>query len=245
MNIVRPELKFNNPMSEGKIDEIINLLHVNSTDTIIDFGGGNGEVLLKILDKSNAKGILIDIDEKSLESCRKKSNELIKTGKLVLINQDAKTYLKEIAPQSIDCVVCIGSTHAFGDYLNFIKEIIPYLKSDGFLLVGEEFWSKKPSEEYLKILGAEESESRFHHENIEAPEKLGLTYLYSNVASEDDWNKYEGTYFLEEELKALNLPEAQRQEHLKKLRAFRTAQFKFGRSTMGFGLYLFAKELQK
>ena len=52
-------------------------------------------------------------------------------------------------------------------------------------------------QEYLKILGATVSESREHYQNIELAEKLGLTYLYSVVASEDDWNKFEGVYFLE------------------------------------------------
>ena len=132
--------------------------------------------------------------------------------------------------------------YIFGDYANLIKAIQPYLKKGGFLLVGEEFWKIQPSEEYLKILGAKESESRYHHENIALPETLGMTYLYTVIASEDDWNKFEGIYFLEQELKGMRLEEVERQEYLKKVRLFRQGQFKYGRSTMGFGLYLFVKE---
>jgi len=241
MNIRIPTLKFNNPINENKLDEIINLLQIKSTDTIVDIGGGNGSVLLKMIQKSKAKGILIEQNEKLIDACKKQSKTLIKSGKLILAEADAKTYLKNLKPKSIDCFVCIGSSHIFDGYLNFIKAILPYLKDDGFLLIGEGFWMKKPSEEYLKVLGGTESELMRHYENIEIPEKVGLTYLYSHAASIEDWNEFEGIYFLEEEMKALELSEKERKERLKNLRAFRKAQFKFGRATMGFGLYLFMK----
>jgi len=245
MKIKAPELKYNNPIAEDKLNEIINLLDIQSDDTIVDIGGGTGDVLLKMIQNSGAKGILIDTNEQLIEQCRKASKSLVDAGKLILVTEAAKTYIKELGAESVDCFVCIGSSYAFDDYLNLMKVIIPYLKSGGFILVGEEFWAKKPSKEYLDILGAEESESRYHYENIEVPEKLGLTYLYSHVASEDDWNRFEGIYFLEEELKALDLSEDKRKESLQELRTFRNAQFRFGRSIMGFGLYLFAKELTK
>jgi len=242
MNITVPELKFNNPISEDKLDEIISLLDIKSSDTIVDIGGGNGEVLLKMIQASKAKGILIDNNEKLIEACRKKSGSMVEAGQLILMAEDASNYVKTLALESIDCFVCIGSSYALEGYLNFVKVITPYLKPGGFLLLGEEFWAKKPDQEYLDLLGAEESELRYHYENIEAPEKLGLTYLYSHVASEEDWNRFEGVYFLEEELKALKLPETERKEKQEKLRGFRNSQFKFGRSTMGFGLYLFTKQ---
>jgi len=245
MNIKIPELRFNNPIGESKLDEIINLLNIKSSDTIVDVGGGNGLTLLKMIQKSKAKGILIEQNKKLIEACKKQSKALVKSGKLILAEVDAKTYLESLEPKSIDCFVCIGSSHIFDGYLNFIKAILPYLKDGGFLLVGEGFWMKKPPKEYLKILGSTEAELMYHYENIEKPEKLGLTYLYSHIASAEDWDRFEGIYFLEEEMKALELPEKQRKERLKNLRAFRKAQFKFGRSTMGFGLYLFMKQFQK
>jgi len=242
MNIKPQESKFNNPISEGKIDEIINLLDVRSADVIIDFGGGKGEVLLKILGKNNAKGILVDTNEKLLESCRKKAGALIESGHLTLTNQDAQAYLKEMKPQSVDCVVCIGATYALGGYLKFIKAIMSVLKTGGLVLVGEEYWQKKPDSDYLSVLGGEESDLMYHHENIEEAEKLGLTYLYSHVASEDDWNRYEGVYFLEDELKNINTTDPDALKKLESQRNFRKAQFKYGRNTMGFGLYLFLRK---
>lgn len=245
MKIKPPKLRYNNPIAEDKLNEIINLLEIKPEDTIVDIGGGTGDVLIKMIQNSGAKGILIDTDKRLIEQRRKASKLMVDAGKLVLTTEAAKTYIKELEYESVDCFVCIGASYAFDGYLNLMKAILPYLKPGGFIFVGEEFWAKKPAKEYLDILGAEESESGYHYENIEAPEKLGLTYLYSHVASEDDWNRFEGIYFLEEELKALDLPEDKRKEVLHQRRTFRNAQFKFGRSTMGFGVYLFAKELRK
>ena len=241
MKILVPNLKFNNPINEEKLDEMLSLLEVDSDDLIVDIGGGNGSVLLKMIEESKAKGILIELNEKLLEVCRAKSSSLIDSGKLILVASDAKTYLQELDESSVDCFVCIGSSYALGGYSELIKLTTPYLKSGGFILIGEEYWNKKPSEEYLKILEGSESDSKYHYQNIEVAEELGLTYLYSHVASEEDWNRFEGKYFLEEELKAGTLTDSEREEHLKQLRNFRNGQFKFGRSTMGFGLYLFMK----
>lgn len=241
MNIKIPKLKFNNPINEHKLDEVINLLQIKSSDTIVDIGGGNGSVLLKMIKKSKANGILIEQNKKLINDCKKESKELIDSGKLNLVEADAKTYLKNLTPNSIDCFVCIGASYIFDGYINFIKTILPYLKENGFLLIGDEFWQKKPQKEYLKILGSTESEIGYHYQNIEAPEKLGMNYLYSHITSVDDWNTFEGIYFLEKEMEALELEEKERKAQLKKLRTFRKAQFKFGRSTMGFGLYLFMK----
>jgi len=143
------------------LDEIINLLQIKSTDTIVDIGGGNGAVLLKMIQKSEAKGILIEQHKKLIDTCKKESKSLVDAGKLILVEADAKTYLKNLEPKSVDCLVSIGSSYIFDGYLNFIKTILPFLKDGGFLLIGEEFWMKKPTKDYLKILGSTESESRY------------------------------------------------------------------------------------
>lgn len=62
----------------------------------------------------------------------------------------------------------------------------------------------------------------------EIAEKLGLTYLYSHIAFVDDWNRFKGIYFWEEEMKAMNLMKKDIKEWLKNIRAFRKAQFELG-----------------
>jgi len=241
MIVKAPKIRFNNPINEEKLGEIVNLLEIEAGDTIVDIGGGEGGWLLDLIRNSEANGILIDISEELIENCKKKSESLIKQGRLTLVAQDAKTYINELELESIDCFICLGASYIFDNYEGLLTAITPYLKPKGFVVVGDQFWKKQPAKEYLSILEADENECGYHHENISHPEKLGLTYLYSNVASEDDWDKFEGKYFLAEEIKSLEYPEQERKQFLSKLRKFRNAQFKYGRSTMGFGLYLFTK----
>jgi len=230
-------------MSKEKIDQLFSLVDIDSLDSIIDFGGGNGEVLVNILSKGKTLGILVDTNSALLEDCMIKYADLISRGKLEVINQDARGYLKTQTLASIDCAICIGSSHAFDNYKSFISEIKPYLKPSGLVIVGEGFWKQRPDEAYLKILGSAESDLMYHHENIEAAENLGLKYLFSNVASEDDWNIWEGRYFLDKELEHSKDGSAESLKAIEEIREFRRAQIKFGRETMGFGLYLMVNQV--
>ena len=241
MKVVIPKLNFNNPINEVKLEEVLALLEIHTDDCIIDIGGGKGTVLAKMLASNNAKGVLLELDEKLIEQCKKQYHTLIRAGRLKVENVDAKAYVDKLVENSVDCFVCIGASYALNGYQQLIEGIKPFLKVGGFLLIGEEFWAQSPSMEYLKILGAKASDSRFHYENIEIPETLGFTYLYSVIASEDDWNRFEGKYFLEEELKAMELSAEEKQKKLEGLRRFRNGQFRYGRKEMGFGLYLFRK----
>ncbi|MCP4439246.1 MAG: class I SAM-dependent methyltransferase [Aureispira sp.] len=239
MNINIPTFRFNNPMSAAKLNEMIDLLDLNAAHNIIDFGGGNGEVLLEMISRKGSQGTLVDLDNKLLEACAQKSQDLITQGKLKIVHKDAKVYLKELSLGSFDCIVCIGSSHAFGSYLDLVKTIKPYLKPNAVLLVGEGFWQQAPAPEYLEALGGQETDLMYHYQNIEKAEELGMQYLYSTIASEDDWNRWEGAYFLKKELElnSLDQEKAYLQQQL-----FRKAQIQYGRKTMGFGLYLFANK---
>jgi len=79
--------------------------------------------------------------------------------------------------------------------INIMRKTNNLFISRAFLLIGDGFWMKNPQKEYLKILGDTESGLMYHNENIEKPEKLGLTYWYSNIASVDHWDRFEGVYF--------------------------------------------------
>lgn len=240
---IRKQLEqFNNPISEQNLNRTLSILDIQDTDTILDIGGGNGAVLAKMLSDNKANGILVELDKEQIEECKLSSALLFDSGQLKIVHSDAIEYLKELSIASIDCFISIGSSYIFGGFENLIKQALPYLKKGGFLLVGDEYWHTKPSADYLEILGANITDSRFHYENIALGEKLGLTYLYSQVASEEDWNNFEGKYFLMEELKAAKFSKKDKEEKLKNLRKFRQAQFKEGRKVMGFGLYLFQYE---
>ncbi|WP_289139104.1 hypothetical protein [uncultured Brevibacillus sp.] len=56
------------------------------------------------------------------------------------------------------------------------------------------YWKKNPPHEYLQALGAQPEDLKTHHGKVKLGEQLGLTPLYSVVASEDDWDAYEGLY---------------------------------------------------
>lgn len=244
MKIVLPPSDFNNPIPIEKLDQVFQLLEFESNDLVVDIGGGNGSVLLHLLDGRQAEAVLVERDPSLVEVCRKRAGHLVETKQLQLKAMDANDYLKELEIDSVDLFICIGSSYALGGYTASIEKLSPFLKPGGYILIGEEYWKQAPAQDYLDVLGGTVDESRMNHENISVPEKMGFNYLYSVVASEDDWNRFEGKYFLEEEMKASLLDPESRNKKLAGIRAFRNAQYQFGRTTMGFGLYLFQKSNQ-
>ncbi|MEK1832051.1 hypothetical protein AAAC51_33725 [Priestia megaterium] len=58
-----------------------------------------------------------------------------------------------------DVGICVGSTHALGSLELTLQSLKRNVKKGGFILVGEGYWKKKPSQAYLEALGgADESE---------------------------------------------------------------------------------------
>jgi hypothetical protein len=76
--------------------------------------------------------------------------------------------------------------------------------------------------------------------NIFMAESLGLTPLWSCVASEDDWDEYEWQYSLAMENYIRANPKDPDSVIMKeRIFRWRNATLKWGRYTFGFGLYLF------
>ena len=81
---------------------------------------------------------------------------------------------------------------------------------------------------------------RDHAGNIAFAEQRGLIPLYATVSSDDEWDHFEWSHLL----KILREAEADPGDtalaaRLTRSREWRDGYLRWGRSTMGFGLYLF------
>lgn len=75
----------------------------NGTDTILDFGCGNGTMLLLCALNGTTNHIGIDLSESAIESAKKRSTEMT-VGKF-LFSQGGIEYLQNIDSTSIDAVI--------------------------------------------------------------------------------------------------------------------------------------------
>ena len=77
-------MQLNSPVSESKIDRLIDTAGLTSGSSVVDFGCGNGDFLIRLFEKSSASCPGIDIDKWD----HFEWNFLLKAGRVVISNPD-------------------------------------------------------------------------------------------------------------------------------------------------------------
>jgi ubiquinone/menaquinone biosynthesis C-methylase UbiE len=231
---------FYNPINPSKIDKVIELLALKDNDKVIDIGAGKGEILLRIIERYRSKCIAIEKYGDFTEQLQVNAKKRGVLNNIEIITEDAKVAIKTINEQ-FDVAICMGSTHALGGLHETLDTLRKCVKKGGYVLIGEGYWKQQPSNEYLEALGgAEESELRSHFENVKVGEKLGLIPLCSYTANDDEWDEYEWLYAMSIENYCYEHPDdPDCDAMLQKIRTWRSTYLKWGRDTLGFGIYLF------
>ena len=153
---------------------------------------------------------------------------------------EAAQYLAGEEP--FDAALCVGSTHAFGDYRRALRALSAAVRPGGLLLVGEGYWKRDPHPDYLAALGANRIEFTDHAGNVARAVKAGLVLLYASASSDDEWDHYEGMYLRAVERYAAENPGDPDSEAMRAhIRRWRDAYLRWGRSTLGFAMYLFRR----
>ena len=232
---------FSNPLSEEKIMKMIRRVSPKPQDKIIDIGAGKCELLIRLVEDYQISATAIELYDGSIEEAKRRASSRIPAGSIEYIVEDANVAVERCEQGQYDIGICIGSTHALGGLESTIQTLKRLVKKNGYILIGEGYWKQTPSAEYLEALGgADESECKSHADTVKAGEDLGLIPLWSYVANEDDWDDYEWLYSSSIENYCLENPDDPDFEAmLERIRTWRQTYLKWGRDTLGFGLYLY------
>jgi ubiquinone/menaquinone biosynthesis C-methylase UbiE len=235
---------FSNPINETKMMKMLQMVSLRPQDKVIDIGSGKCELPIRLIENYQVTATAIELYEGAIEEAKKKANHRIPEGSMKFIVDDANSAVERCEQEGYDFGICIGSTHALGGLDDTLKTLKKLVKKNGYILIGEGYWKQKPSAEYLEALGgADESELKTHAQNVMVAEELGLIPLWSYVASEDDWDEYEWLYSMSIENYCHEHPDDPDYDAmLERIRTWRKTYLKWGRDTLGFGLYLFRNE---
>jgi len=134
----------------------------------------------------------------------------------------------------------LGGGGIGGGMAGICKQLKTWTRPAGYVLIGEGFWRTKPAAEYLALLGGAESEFLEHRGNVQAGIDAGLVPMHATTASQDEWDEYEWKYCRSIERYASEQPEdPDVPGMLERIRRWRDGYLRWGRDTLGFGLYLF------
>ena len=233
---------FNSPLSVAKADQLIAVLGIKEKSRILDAGCGSGEFLIRAIDASGATGLGIDIDQKSIDLAQQHASRRIEKGTFEFRVGDMQE--PSIGNMKFDLGICIGSTHAFGNgaeaYPNTLRALSQFVRPGGLMLIGEGYWKQPPVAEYLEFLGEPSGVYHDHAENIALAERAGFLPLCAAVSSDDEWDHFEWSHFMRATQRAEACVDSSGQaEGFKRSIAWRNAYLRWGRTTMGFGFYIF------
>ena len=232
----------NSPISPGRVDRLIKELSFDATQRVLDVGCGTGELLIRVAETHSVTGLGIDNDHDKIANAQATASRRLPAGAVEFRVQDAADLDSRDRPY--DRALCVGSTHAFalgeGAYEHALAGLMRRVAPGGLILVGEPYWKQPATPEYLALLGDPVGIYRDHVENVLFAERKGLVPLYAAVSSDDEWDDFEWAHRRRYEENARLSPDTtQAQQDLERSRRWRDGYLRWGRSTMGFGFYVF------
>jgi ubiquinone/menaquinone biosynthesis C-methylase UbiE len=233
-------MDFCSPIGRGRVARAIEMMGLSAGSRVVDFGAGKCVWLAAILSLvPGSKGTGVEPARVFADEARRRYVALIESGRLEIVECPAAQFLEQSAGARFDAALCIGSTHAFGDYEKALGAIVRCVKGGGVVAVAEGYWRNRPDREYLKVLGGDESAFTSHAGNIERAMSRGLTPLWCSTVTGDEWDEYEWGYSRGIESWVRAHPDDPDAEAMTaRSRAWRDAYVKWGRETLGFGVYV-------
>ncbi|WP_379127009.1 SAM-dependent methyltransferase [Paenibacillus sp. sgz500958] len=232
--------KFNNPMSEAKLVHTLSLLQLKPGARVLEIGAGQGELARRLVHMYDTAVDAVENSAYAIEEAHKRTSQQSPESRIHFIEEDAGTYLATVENGTYDAAICIASTHALESMANTLSLFSKAVRPGGSILIGDGYWKKKPDASYLGALGSEENELRHYDTTVLLGERYGLTPLWSTVASEDDWDRFEWNYSLSIEQYCQDHPDDPSVPEMREnIRNWRRTYLTWGRDTLGFGLFLY------
>lgn len=233
---------FCSPVNEQAIDRVIELLQLQPGDRVLDAGCGKAEILIRLSAGCQIQAIGVDHSSYFITAAQEAIARRAPGADIHLYTQDISEY--EAVSESFQLAICLGSTHLYGSFSGTLEALQDLVKPGGFLLVGDLYWQRQPEDAFLEMLDIPADAIDSYTGYINQAEFAGLRPLYSAVSSQDDWDHYEWriTYAIQMYIQENpDFPELEALRQYGELQ--RTRYLRWGRDTLGFGLYLLQKPL--
>jgi SAM-dependent methyltransferase len=235
-----------NPTSVEKLDRVIDRLDLPVGPRVLDIATGKGELLLRMAtrwggtDGSGFRAVAVDLSPFVIRDLRESAAKGVPAAQIESLVIDGAAYRAE--PSSFELASCLGASWTFGGLASTFRALASAVRPGGKVLVGEPFWIGEPDPEYLESTGLRRSGFGSHEENVAAGVAAGLVPWLALVSSGDEWDLYETLQWrAAARFAAENPDDADLPEVLTRVEKIRHEYLRWGRETLGWALYLFAR----
>ena len=228
-----------NPLSEVKFEQLCQLFRLKPGAQVLDIACGKGESLVRLAELYRINGVGVDLSPYCIRDCKEKHRIRARQTSLTFIEMDAAKYRPK-SGEAFDLTLCIGASWIYKGYLGTLQALKEMTKQGGLVAMGEPFWIREPSDEYLRVEKMSMEDFGTHQENIRVGEEEGLTCLYTLVSNHDDWDYYETLQWLAvDEYVRTHPDDPDNQELIERSQRSKEAYLRWGRETLGWAIYLF------
>ena len=203
-------LTFHGPLSTERADRLAIQLANHRPGTVVDYGCGWGELLLRVLEAApDARGIGIDIHGPDIARGKATAGQRGLSSRVELIEGSATDHAT-----SADVVINCGAYQAFGTIPEALKALRALVNPGGLLLFGAEIWDRTPTEQQLAGLWPGTTPDACLHlpDLVDAAIAEGFRPLRIQTATRGEWEEFESGFAADAEQWLLanpNHPEAE------------------------------------
>jgi SAM-dependent methyltransferase len=231
---------FLSPMSPERAGRLVDLLGLSPGSRVLDVCCGKGELLIRAAEQSGASGLGIDISEHYLREARDRANSRTRPGAIDLRCADATTF--PLDPGAFDAACWVGGAAQLGSFTSVATYLRAAVRPGGFVLIADLCWKREPELDHVAAFFGANSEFGLldHAGNAAAGTAAGLTLLCTAMASDDEWDEYEGLCLRAIESWADENPgDPRRAGFLDRARSSYAEYLGWRRDALGFGFYLY------
>jgi SAM-dependent methyltransferase len=182
-------LTFHGPLSDERADRLAAELTALGPETVVDYGCGWGELLLRVLSAApSARGLGVDIHGPDIARARESADKRGLADRAVFIEGQAADHASKA-----DAVINCGAYQAFGSIPEALEALRGRVNPGGRVLFGAEIWDRTPSEQQLSAMWPGTTLSTCLHvpDVVDAAVGAGFRPLRIETATLGEWDEFE------------------------------------------------------
>lgn len=229
-----------NPIGSDRLDELIRLLDLPPRPRVLDIGAGKGELDIRLVERHGARVVAIDRSPYAVADLRRAAAARVPGADLEVLEMDAADHRP--ADASFDLAICLGATWIHGGLARTLVALSRATRPGGRIVVGHPHWRRPPAPEYLAESGLRLDDAGSIESNVTAGLAVGLHPWLVMASSEAEWDRYETLQWrAAERFLEAHPDDPDAAEVRARVDRERGEYLRWGRDTLGWGAYVFAK----